>query len=114
MGYGIFGQKITGIRDIKTPTNGASVYELRVIILRDPRRGFLLMHSSTLDVLAEIPAMEHVLGARASKVTGDLYLFVSGNNRQGHPNCENVSFPIARPTHFFFEIVGKKKKFKIH
>ena len=26
MGYGIFGQKITGIRDIKTPPNGASVY----------------------------------------------------------------------------------------
>ena len=25
MGYGIFGQKITGIRDIKTPPNGASV-----------------------------------------------------------------------------------------
>ena len=24
MGYGIFGQKITGIRDIKTPPNGAS------------------------------------------------------------------------------------------
>ena len=27
MGYGIFGQKITGIRDIKTPPNGASVEE---------------------------------------------------------------------------------------
>jgi len=25
MGYGIFGQKITGIRDIKTPPNGASL-----------------------------------------------------------------------------------------
>ena len=25
MGYGIFGQKITGIRDIKTPTNEASI-----------------------------------------------------------------------------------------
>ena len=25
MGYGIFGQKITGIRDIKTPPNGASI-----------------------------------------------------------------------------------------
>ena len=26
MGYGIFGQKVTGIRDIKTPPNGASVH----------------------------------------------------------------------------------------
>ena len=28
MGYGIFGQKITGIRDIKTPPNGASSLSL--------------------------------------------------------------------------------------
>ena len=28
MGYGIFGKKITGIRDIKTPPNGASTMSL--------------------------------------------------------------------------------------
>ena len=36
MGYGIFGQKITGIRDIKTPPNGASLTEYEIKNLGTP------------------------------------------------------------------------------
>ena len=49
MGYGIFGQKITGIQDIKTPPNGACSHvhnfifvDLFTVSMVDPPTPFML------------------------------------------------------------------------